>query len=160
MENWIDAAKNVTEDSKTATVEPEELLALFQMDKEWYALKVKDIQEVVRVPGLTPIPQAPAHIKGVANIRGDVLAMVDLEAYFGLQDSDKPFVIVLNSEEFRAGLMVQKVPETLRVPQSQIDTSTSALGNLPLDDQFIIGILHLKDRMVVCLDLFQLLEKN
>ena len=92
-----------------------------RMLSEEYGISIDQIKEVVITPTITRVPQKPAFIKGVANIRGNIIAILDLEQKFGLQKaedtmpSNNNFTLVIDSNEYKMGVLVKEVPNTLSI---------------------------------------------
>ena len=134
-------------------------LVVFAVGAEHYALPIDQIKEVVVTPNVARIPQTPDYVKGVANIRGNVLAIVDLEKKFGVTpptDVLPRYTLVLESAELHVGLMVRNVPNTLSVAQSDIDPSPNLIGEG--EEQPIAGIVKHANRMIILIDAPRLLR--
>lgn len=101
-------------------------LLIFSVAHEEYALNLTETQEIVEVPDITPVPNMPAAIKGVANLRGRIVTIIDLEALFGIQKSDVPkeHIIVAEKDDELFGLLVDSAEEVLR-------TTPDALRHTP-----------------------------
>lgn len=101
----------------------EEHLVSFILDKEEYAIDIMQVKEIIRVPEIMKVPNCQDYIDGVVSIRNNLLPMVNLRTYFGLnrQDiNDQMRILVVDMGSFTAGLIVDKVSEVLRVPVSNI----------------------------------------
>lgn len=140
-------------------------LIIFKLGTEEYALNIDQIKEVVLTPGIAKIPQTPSYIKGVANIRGSIIAIVDLEEKFGLLPENNQKVIgnytlVVESEEFKIGVLVKEVPNTLSVYESDIDTSSSVLQYSNLKEDCIRGIVTAGERMIILVDMIKMMDSD
>lgn len=137
-------------------------LIVFRLGTEEYALRIDQIKEVVITPGIAKIPQTPNYIKGVANIRGTISTIVDLEQRFGLvaetvSEERKAYTLVVENEEFRVGILVKEVPNTLTITSDDIDTDSGVLRFSAIKENCIKGIVHIGDRMIILIDLIQVL---
>ena len=140
-------------------------LIIFKLGKEEYALHIDQIKEVVLTPGIAKIPQTPDYIIGVANIRGNIISIVNLNTKFGLKsESDDGknarYTLVVESESFKIGILVNEVPNTLVVPENDIDKSSTVLQYSNLDDDCIKGIVKSGNRMIIMVDMFKMMESE
>lgn len=136
-------------------------LIIFKLGEEEYALNIDQIKEVVLTPGIAKIPQTPNYIKGLANIRGNVIAIVDLEKKFNLSDDDTQkgnYTLVVESDSFKIGILVKEVPNTLTVEEKDIDNSSSILQYSSLDQDCIRGIVKSGERMIILVDMIKMME--
>ncbi len=141
-------------------IEKQLSLVMFEVQGEFYAVPIDQVKEVVATPTITPIPQSPAYILGVGNIRGNVLALIDLTQRIFTEtgtDESVRYTMVLNSTEYMAGFLISTVPKALKVKESQINTSTSVIQNLGKEDQFIAGVIKTEDRIVILVNLSDML---
>lgn len=142
-------------------------LIIFKLGNEEYALHIDQIKEVVLTPGIAKIPQTPKYIRGVANIRGNVIAIVDLESKFNLQDEsalENPqtgqYTLVVESDSFKIGVLVMEVPNTLTVSENDIDKSSTVLQYSNLDQDCIKGIVKSGNRMIIMVDMIKMMESE
>lgn len=136
-------------------------LIIFKLGGEEYALNIDQIKEVVLTPGIAQIPQTPDYIKGVANIRGTIIAIVDLNEKFKVgeeNDNIGRFTLVVESEEFKIGILVKEVPNTLTVGEKEIERNLSVLQYSDLDEECINGIVKKGDRMIIIVDMMKMME--
>jgi purine-binding chemotaxis protein CheW len=139
-------------------------LIVFRLGDEEYGLQIGQIKEVVPTPHITRLPQTPPYVKGVANIRGNIIAVVDLEEKFGLkQESNEAannYTLVVESDEVKMGVLVRELPNTLNVKQSQIEDSTNIIQDGTADQSYIKGIVKLEDRLIIMLDVFKTMSES
>ena len=139
-------------------------LIVFRLGDEEYGLQIGQIKEVVPTPHITRLPQTPPYVKGVANIRGNIIAVVDLEEKFGLkQESNEAannYTLVVESDEVKMGVLVRELPNTLNVKQSQIEDSTNIIQDGGADQSYIKGIVKLEDRLIIMLDVFKTMSES
>lgn len=139
-------------------------LIVIRLGDEEYGLQIGQIKEVVPTPHITRLPQTPSFIKGVANIRGNVIAVVDLEEKFSLKQQnnqdDNKYTLVVESDEIKMGILVRELPNTLNVQQSQIEDSSNIIQDDGLDQSYIKGIVKLEDRLIILLDIFKTLSES
>jgi purine-binding chemotaxis protein CheW len=138
-------------------------LIIFKLGNEEYALHIDQIKEVVLTPGIAKIPQTPDYIIGVANIRGNIISIINLSTKFGIkkeadEENNSHYTLVVESELFKIGILVNEVPNTLVVPESDIDKSSTVLQYSNLDEDCVKGIVKSGDRMIIMVDMIKMME--
>ena len=150
-------ASPVREERKAA--EATEHLATFFLSREEYGVDVRLVQEIIRVSEITPVPRAPASIKGVINLRGRVIPVIDLKNKLGLGDVDlgrRARIVVVKLRERLVGLLVDAASQVLKVPVSSIDPAPEAV--VEIDAEYIRGVAKLPDRLIILMDLQKILS--
>lgn len=138
-------------------------LITFRLGVERYAIEIDRIKEVVPTPYISKIPHAPSFIRGVSNIRGSVMVILDLADKFELDtknNEDKKFVLVTHSDEFKAGVLVDEVPVTLKVSGDSIVSSSGILKNTSLDETYIKGLIKTEEGMIIFIDIAELIKED
>lgn len=139
------AAESSTNDSGVATAESAEVLE-FSLGTELYALDINIVREIVEMIPITAIPRAPVHIRGVINLRGEIVNIVNLNTFLKLPD--RPItkgqkIIVLMADVANGnnvGVIVDNVSSVAEISQDQVDYITASLaGN---DSKYIKGIIN------------------
>lgn len=140
---------------------------VFKLGSEEYGIPIDWIKEVVLTPPITRIPLAPKYIKGVANVRGTILAIVDLEERLSLnhekvkEESQKPnYLLVIESEDYKMGILVKEVPNTLSVSEANIDYSPNLVQDGSSDKGYVRGIVKTESRLVILVDVLKLVAKE
>lgn len=140
-------------------------LIIFKLGSEEYGLSIEQIKEVVLTPRIARMPQTAPHIKGVANIRGSIIAIMDLEQKFGLvrpTDAEEKihsnYTLVVESETYKVGVLVKEVPNTLSINVSDIDTASSFIQYTSFDANSVIGVVKSGERMIILIDMIKLIE--
>ncbi len=141
-------------------------IVVFKLGQEEYGLHIDQIKEVVITPTITRMPQTPPFVKGVANIRGNVIAMLDLEEKFGLERDVQTgssiknnFTLVIESEDYKMGILVREVPNTLSISSSNVE-STVLTGDLQNEQDYITGIVKLEKRLIIMVDIFKVINDS
>lgn len=101
----------------------EEQLVSFLLDREEYAIGIMDVKEIIRIPQIVKVPNCEAYIEGVVSIRNNLLPIINLRTYFGMdykEIDDHTRILVVDMGSFTAGIMVDKISEVLRVQTSFI----------------------------------------
>lgn len=139
-----------------------EVLVVFPMGNERYAISIEKVKEVVKLPPIAPIPQSEDYILGVGNIRGNVIAITDLSKRINAEVSDdydleSAYVVVIKDSVVHAGMIVKEVPDTIVVDKKQINTSAAVIKNLAAEDQFIKGIVKVDGDMIILIDILEMI---
>lgn len=139
-----------------------ELLQLvsFHLDGEEYALEILKVQEIIRMQDLTRVPNSPEFVEGVINLRGRVIPVIGLRQRFSLEprahDKQTRIVIVEVSGTV-VGFVVDSVSEVLRIPTDTIEPPPRLSR---VDREFISGVGKLDRRLLLMLDLDQLMTES
>jgi len=146
-----------------ARLETEELRQFisFSVGQEEYGLELLRVKEVIRVREITWLPKAPSFVKGIINLRGDVIPIVDLRDKFGLAASAETAqtrVIVVEVSGQLVGMVVDSASQVVRIPTAQIDPPPPVLGGFSQD--FITGVGKLEDKLVILLNVDSLLTRE
>ncbi len=145
---------------KSSDVVEEEILVLaFKLDKEEYGLDVGVVQEIVRIKDITRVPKAPHFIRGVINLRGDVIPVIDLRRLFHLGETEinaRYRIIVLNIMEKRFGIIVDDVSEVIRFSKDQIEMTPATVSDT-IDSAYIRGVGKVGSRLIILLNLVEAL---
>lgn len=150
-------ASPVREERKAA--EATEHLATFFLSREEYGVDVRLVQEIIRISEITPVPRAPESVKGVINLRGRIIPVVDLKKKLGLGDADRgrrARIVVVKLRERLVGLLVDAASQVLKVPVSTIDPAPDAV--VEIDADYIRGVAKLPDRLIILVDLHKILS--
>ncbi|MEJ2573770.1 MAG: chemotaxis protein CheW [Gammaproteobacteria bacterium] len=131
----------------------------FRLGEEKYGIDVLQVQEVLRVTEISPVPGAPDYVLGIINLRGNVVTVVDARSRFGLppQDADDASrIIVVDAFEKVVGLLVDNVSEVVYVPNSQIEMAP----NVGTDEsrKFVSGVFNRDSELLIMLDLAKLIN--
>lgn len=151
------------EQQKTELSERMQLI-IFKLGSEEYGLSIDQIKEVVLTPRVAKMPQTAPHIKGVANIRGNIIAIMDLEQKFGLSQDEKGnaahanYTLVVESDEYKVGILVREVPNTLSIQVSDIDTASNFIQYSSLDADSVIGVVKSGERMIILIDMIKMIQ--
>lgn len=130
----------------------------FTLGHETYAVQVLRVREIIRLTDITPVPQMPAHIKGVINLRGKIIPVVDLHSRFGLsqlESRDRTCIVVVQvcagSEKVQLGVLVDDVQEVAQIEGKDIEETPQFDRDMQTD--YILGIAKLKGRVAILLDI-------
>ncbi len=147
--------------TRAATREATREVLVFVLGKEEYAVDILKVQEIRGYEKVTPIPAAPAYLKGVVNLRGTIVPVIDLRVRFGMPDpryDSLTVVIVLRIAGRMIGAVVDGVSDVVRLAASEISAAPELGG--AVDASFIAGLGTQGGRMILLLDIEKLLSSG
>ena len=135
---------------------------VFQLDREEFGIRVLKVREIMGVQDITEVPQTPGYVKGVFNLRGKVIPVIDLRLKFGLPEAEytqRTCIIVVQvmreSGELQMGIVVDGVAEVLNLASADIeDTPNFGSG---ADSSYLLGMAKVKGKVKILLDIDQVL---
>ena len=154
-------AATLTETSKTAGLAGKYLT--FLLGEETYGISVLKIREIIRLTDITAVPQMPGYIKGVINLRGKIIPVVDLRLKFGLSTADtteRTCIVVVHvtrpdNTRLSMGIMVDDVEEVTNIAAADIE-ETPDFG-VQLDTSCLLGMAKIKGVVKTLLDIDRVL---
>jgi len=131
----------------------------FLLADECYGVEVLKIREIIRMQKITPVPQMPIHVKGVINLRGKVIPVVDLRVKFSLpaeEATERTCIIVVDVEGSQGvnsllGLVVDAVEEVLNITEGEVEPSPDF--GTRLSNECCLGIAKVKEGVKTLLDI-------
>lgn len=154
------AEGDIEANESAAPAVPQHRLVLFLVSGTTYGVQDALVTEVGRVPKITAVPRMPAWLRGVTSLRGDIVSVVDVRTFLGLEATSlhtgRLLVVRLPDEEFSVALLVDEVQQIASVPVDAVRPPASPLeGALA---PFLTGVTETGGRLVVVLDLERLLR--
>ncbi|MGE5172341.1 MAG: chemotaxis protein CheW [Betaproteobacteria bacterium] len=146
-------------DESVETPAQEMEMLSFRLGGEEYAVMVDDVREVLKLPDLTVVPNAPDYIHGVISLRGTMLPIMDLCKRFGITPAardEKSRIVVVNPDEEDVGLMVDRVTGVLKIMPEEIKPTPE---NIEHGAEYLRGIVRKEDKLYILLDLEKALGK-
>src|SRR5258706_16357586 len=134
---------------------------VFVLGREEYGVDILKVQEIRSYEKVTPIPSAPAFLKGVVNLRGVIVPVVDLRVKFGMPDpryDSLTVVVVLRLGERTVGVVVDGVSDVVRLAASDVKPAPQ-LGAM-VDSSFLPGLATKDERMILMLDIEKFLSSG
>jgi purine-binding chemotaxis protein CheW len=136
----------------------------FQLGHEHYAIQVLRVREIVKVQHITAVPDTPPEVRGVINLRGKVIPVIDLRLKFGMPKSEYGhrtciIVVELNSSHIGPmGVIVDEVSEVLNLAESDVqDTPDFGCG---VETPYLLGLARIQDTVKILLDINQILAAS
>ncbi len=133
----------------------------FRIDREFYGVPIEAVHEIVRLPAITPVPEALAGIEGIMNLRGRIVAVLDMRRRLRLPvatRSARSRVLVVEVEGQRLGLLVDEASEVVKVPEGAIDPPPARA--FTEEAHLVTGVGKLEGRLVLLLDLERLVSRE
>ena len=151
------------EHEKTAAVSLAGKYLTFGLGKESYGIGVLKIREIIRMFEITPVPELPEHVRGVINLRGKIIPVIDLRTRFGMEHHDtgeRSCIVVVqmtsvSHEKCQMGLIVDGVEEVILIREEEIEPPPRFGG--ALHARYILGMIKVKDKVKTLLDIDQVL---
>lgn len=140
----------------------EEQMVVFKLADEQFGVRINQVQEINRLSRITKVPRAPHYLEGVVNLRGDVIPVIDLRKRFKLESKEHSQftrIIVSDVNKKKAGIIVDEVLEVLRVPGRCMEEAPDIVQDNGLK-KYLEGIANLENRMVMMIDLENILKAN
>ncbi|UJL48240.1 chemotaxis protein CheW [Virgibacillus sp. NKC19-16] len=127
---------------------------VFQLKDEEYAVSVQQIGSIKRMQPITRVPQTADFVKGVINLRGVIIPIIDLSARFGIkktEPNEATRIIIVNVEEKEVGLIVDAATDVIDIQRNAIEPALEVVG--AVDTNYIEGVVKLESRLLILLDL-------
>lgn len=135
-------------------------LLTFSLGEEGYGVSILKVKEIIGMLDITPVPKTPDFIKGVINLRGKIIPVMDLRIKFGMDEkeyNERTCIIVveinLKGAERLLGVVVDMVSEVVTITSEQIEPPPEY--GMKVEHNFILGIGKIKERVVIILDIDQ-----
>lgn len=145
-------------DEKGFTVERETQLVAFKVGREDFGVDVKKVEGVISLVDVTRMPRTPDFVEGIINLRGQIVAVVDLATRLGIEAADRgpaTRIVVVEVQEVKVGLIVDS-PEVININKDDIEASPMLTSTV--DSSFIRGVVKLEDRLLILLDMDRVLS--
>ncbi|MCH7620603.1 MAG: chemotaxis protein CheW [Chloroflexi bacterium] len=147
---------------QTQTIQQDEQqLVVFDLADEGYGVDISAVREIIRLQEITHVPRTPEFVKGVINLRGKVIPVIDLRKRFGLAveaESQDNRIVVVDIGDQDIGVVVDAVTEVLRIPTDSVEPPASVITTA--DSDYLLGIAKLDSRLIVLLDLRKVLSED
>ncbi len=143
---------------KTAYASHTNQFLTFALGQEEYGVEILKIQEIKGFSAITPLPNAPAYVKGVLNLRGTIVPIVDLRQKFGLPEvayTKFTVIVVVQVRGQIMGFIVDAVSDVLTVAGTDIQPTPNLHGQV--DTAFLTGLAKAGDKLVILLDIDKVL---
>lgn len=132
---------------------------VFDLKGQQYGVDIKQIRSIEKLQNITTVPNTSKFIKGVINLRGEVIAIIDLRERLHIDVADiteETRVLIVNMDEVQVGLIVDAATEVLDIDPATIDPAPKVVGDV--DITFVNGVAKLDERLLILLDLERVLN--
>ena len=131
----------------------------FALAKEEYGLEILKVREIMGMMDITAVPKTPDFVKGVINLRGKVIPVIDLRSKFQMEtveQTEETCIIVVDVDGVEMGIIVDKVSEVLDIAAEEIEDAPAFGANVNTD--FILGMGKVRERVTILLDISKVLS--
>ena len=135
----------------------------FELADQFYGIELARVQEIVRSQSLTPVPDVPDYVRGVINLRGTVVPVVDVRRRMMMEPRDqdeRTCVIVCSFRDEGVGLVVDTVCDVVSVVESEIVESGQGRGDGSANEQMLRGLVRQEDGVKILIDLDEMLSAD
>ncbi len=148
----VEAVEEVLEDTQ------EGKYLTFTLGREEYGIEIRNVTEIIGIQSVTDLPDTPNFVKGVINLRGRVIPVIDVRLRFGLEEkehTDRTCIIVVNIRNMTVGLIVDTVSEVIDIPDKDVEPPPRVNGSS--GGRYIQGLGKVGKSVKILLDTHKLL---
>ncbi len=134
---------------------------VFKLDNEEYGIDILRVKEIKEMMNITRVPKAAHFVRGVINLRGEVIPIVDLRKKFNLpagEDTENTRIVIVTIEDITVGLVIDSSSEVLEISRELIEEAPSSVGTI--DQGNISGIGKVNNRLIILLDVAKILSNT
>lgn len=143
-----------------AAVETMQQYIVFKLNEQLYGISIKNVQIIEKMKPIMRVPKVPTCIKGVMNLRGEIIPVVSLREQFKLEAkdyTDKTRIIIVKLEEAMVGLIVDEVKEVVEIESTQVEVVQNVQGKMKTSH--ILGVGKLEENIVTLLNLTNIIDE-
>ena len=133
----------------------------FYLGDEQYGIAIDKIKEIIAMMKVTSVPKTPSFMRGVINLRGSIIPVVDTRSRFGMESRDEDMhtaIIIVEVEKVNIGFIVDRVEEVSSIDASNL-SEPPKFGN-QIDTDFICNVAQIEEHVVMILDVIKLFEAD
>ena len=137
-------------------------LVVFNIGDEEFGVEIMNVQEIIRMTNITKIPQAPNYVRGIINLRGRIVIVINLNDIMGMdgKESDEHTrIIVAEMGEAVVGFIVDSVTEVLRLPEINVEPAPAIIAN-KINTEYVSGVGKIDERLLILLNLHKVLNES
>lgn len=134
-------------------------LVVFTAGKELYGVGIQSVHEIVKVPEVTAVPDAPASLEGVINLRGKIVPVIDLRKRLrvaGIERTKSTRILIIENAGRMVGLLVDSVSEVLKVQPDAVEAPPEIISSIGIE--YITGVVKSGSRLIILIDLNKVLS--
>ncbi len=133
-------------------------LVIFQLGREEFAVEVIQVREIIRMQDITRMPKAPSFVEGIINLRGQIIAVLDLAQRLNLEAAERGSetrIIVVEAGDVKVGMIVDSVSEVMRIGEEEVEPSPALAADV--EAVYLKGVVKQENRLIILLDLTRIL---
>jgi purine-binding chemotaxis protein CheW len=133
-------------------------LVIFQLGREEFAVEVTQVREIIRMQDITRMPKAPSFVEGIINLRGQIIAVLDLAQRLNLEAAERGSetrIIVVEAGDIKVGMIVDSVSEVMRISEDEVEPSPALAADV--EAVYLKGVVKQENRLIILLDLTRIL---
>jgi len=134
-------------------------LVVFSIGSEEFGVEIMNVQEIIRMTNITRIPQAPDYIRGIINLRGRIIVVINLNVVLGMQSKEQDEntrIIVVSIGDTVMGFVVDSVSEVIRLSQKNVEPAPAVIAD-KVGTEYAVGVGKLDNRLLILLNLRKVL---
>jgi len=131
----------------------------FNVDNEIYGFEIKYVRQIIGLQDITPVPEQPKYIKGIINLRGQIIPVMDIRLKFQKEEKDyddRTCIVVLDVDDLSLGVIVDRVSEVIEIADENITDAPDF--DQEINERYIRGIGKIEEKVVILLDCKQLIK--
>ncbi|MDH4101281.1 MAG: chemotaxis protein CheW [Nitrospirota bacterium] len=139
--------------SAITQIQHEDKIVCFTLAHEMFGVPISMVHEIIRPAAITAMPRSPDYVKGVLNLRGKIIPVVDLRKRFGLEEAEETKetrIVVVGVGGLTVGMVVDGVSEVLRIRAEDIEPPSPIIATV--DSEYIRGVGKVEGRLIILLD--------
>ena len=133
----------------------------FAVGKEDYGINIETVKEVIKIKSITQLPKTPSFVRGVINLRGDVIPIIDLREKFGLEQEDyteMTRIIVVDIDDKSIGMVVDSVSNVINIAQSDIEPPPPLVSGL--SEEYLKGVGKIGEELIILINIDKILTTD
>ncbi len=137
-------------------------LVVFTIGSEEFGVEIMNVQEIIRMTNITKIPQAPGYIRGIINLRGRIIVVINLNVIMGMESKEQDEntrIIVASIGDTVMGFVVDSVSEVIRLAQKNVEPAPPVIASR-IGTEYVLGVGKLDNRLLILLNMDKLLGEK
>jgi purine-binding chemotaxis protein CheW len=134
---------------------------IFRLENEEYGIDILRVKEIKEMMSITRVPKAAHYVRGVINLRGEVIPVIDLRKKFNLQEgkeNENTRIIIVSVDDITVGLIVDTSSEVINISSEKIEEAPIEVGSV--DQGYIYGIGKVGERIIILLDIVKIITNS
>lgn len=135
---------------------------VFKLEEQLYGINIQNVQIIERIKSIMRVPKAPDCVKGVMNLRGEIIPVISLREQFELaqvDNTDKTRIIIVKLEDSMVGIVVDEVKEVIELKEDEIEAVQNIQGKIKINHILGVGKIENEANIVTLLNLQNIIEE-